>query len=64
MAQELEQQVKASIIRVAGDIAVEYLRQYGLYLKDKNDLPWQLDDVLNCFDKAYRDLIKIISLVE
>lgn len=64
MASQLDPQVKASLIRVAGDIAVENIRQFGLYVKNEGDLPCQLDETINCFDHAYRDLIKVISLVK
>lgn len=53
-------QVKASIIQVAGDIAVEYLRQYPETVGKGDELPWQLENVLNCFEHAYKGLIKIV----
>ena len=53
-------EVKASVIRVAGDIVVEYLRQYPEGVGKGEDVPWQLDNVLKCFGQAYRGLIEII----
>ena len=53
-------EIKASIIQVAGDIAVEYLRQYPEGVGKGDELPWQLPDVLKCFKHAYKGLIEIV----
>jgi len=53
-------EVKASIIHVAGNIAVEYIRQYAEGMGKGDELPWQLDHVLKCFKDAYNGLIEIV----
>lgn len=56
-------EVKAAIIRVAGDIAVEYTRQFPSSFPEK-DLPMQLDSVTKCFKHAYDDLCGIVGTDE
>ncbi|MFC1912669.1 hypothetical protein ACFLX7_00505 [Chloroflexota bacterium] len=48
-------EVKASLIKVAGKMAVEYLGQY-VQKNPENDFPWDMDNVIDCFKEAYANL--------
>lgn len=53
-------EVKASIIRVAGDITVEYIRQCNKTSGNGNDTPLQLDSVIQYFNDTYLHLAAVV----
>jgi hypothetical protein len=50
-------EVKASIIQVAGDITIEYFRQWPSIIGVGEGF---LDQVLDCFEQAYQGLEEIV----
>jgi hypothetical protein len=53
-------EVKASIIKVAGDIAVECLRQYPELAEKGDESLMRTANVVKCFGDAYERLMEFI----